>query len=331
VLFGPSGAGKTQTLDAIAGLTTPDEGEIVIGDLTLFRRNADGAAIDLPARNRRVGYVTQQYALFPHMTALQNVSYGAQGEEGRAMAVALMRRLQIDDLTDRYPHELSGGQQQRVAIARALAVRPRILLLDEPFAALDTAVRLQLHALIRELQQEHRLAVVYVTHNLDDAFSIGHRIAIIDNGAIAQIGTFDDVTLRPSSDSVLRILGVQNPFSATVVRSDDDGVELEWGGLRIEALPDEREVGSEVRGYIRGEDVKVIQPDRPRRYPLEKNNVQAALVSMQRGPWYNTLRFRLLPTGQEIEISAVRQSHAGQLVTGDEVTLAIKPKAIVLF
>jgi molybdate transport system ATP-binding protein len=331
VLFGPSGAGKTQTLDAIAGVSEPDEGEIVVGDTVFFRRAAGGSRLSLPPRERRAGYVVQQYALFPHMTALQNVAYGLPQSSAPDTAMQLLRRLRIAELADRFPSALSGGEQQRVAIARALAIEPRILLLDEPFAALDAAVRSELHTLIRELQQERNLVVVYVTHNLSDAFAIGTRLAVIDGGVIQQTGDFDEVTSRPATDAVLRVLGVQNPISARVLEAGESSLLIDWEGMRLEALPADHAAGEQVRGYLRGEDVKVIHPDRPRREPLEKNNVAARLVEMQRGAWYNTLRFVLLQNGQQIEISAVRESHAGHLRPGDEVTLAIKPKAIVVF
>src|SRR4051794_23471607 len=138
VLFGPSGAGKTQTLNAVAGLTTPDSGEITLGGDAFFRSGQNGSAFNLPPRKRRVGYVFQQYALFPHLTAVENVAYALWRRPGaRARAEALLERMHLAGMSQRYPHELSGGQQQRVAIARALAMKPRVLLLDEPFSALD--------------------------------------------------------------------------------------------------------------------------------------------------------------------------------------------------
>jgi molybdate transport system ATP-binding protein len=197
VLFGPSGAGKTQTLNAIAGLMTPDAGEITLDGTIFFqssgvrRRNP---ALNLPARNRHVGYVFQQYALFPHLSALENVSYALWRQpRARERAEALLERMRLAELANRYPHELSGGQQQRVAIARALAMEPRVLLLDEPFSALDSEIRKQLHQDLLRLQSEAELIVIYVTHNLEDAFTVGHRLAVVRNGRIEQIGVPRDV------------------------------------------------------------------------------------------------------------------------------------------
>ena len=195
VLFGPSGAGKTQTLNAIAGLMTPDAGEITLDDTIFFRSSANkGTAINLPARKRHVGYVFQQYALFPHLTALENVAYALWRQpHARERAEALLERMRLTELAHRYPHELSGGQQQRVAIARALAMDPRVLLLDEPFSALDSEIRQRLHEDLLRLQAEAELIVIYVTHNLEDAFTVGHRMAVVRNGTVERTGAPRDI------------------------------------------------------------------------------------------------------------------------------------------
>jgi len=209
VLFGPSGAGKTQTLNAIAGLTTPDSGEILLGGAPFFRAGQNGQAFNLPPRKRRVGYVFQQYALFPHLTALENVAYALWRQpSARERARALLERMHLGQLSHRYPHELSGGQQQRVAIARALAMKPRVLLMDEPFSALDSPTRQRLHQDLSTLQQEERLTVVYVTHNLADAFAVGHRLAIMREGSIEQVGVPEDVRRNPANPLVLAALGI---------------------------------------------------------------------------------------------------------------------------
>jgi molybdate transport system ATP-binding protein len=189
VLFGPSGAGKTQTLNAIAGLMTPDAGEITLDETVFFRSSSKGPAINLPARKRYVGYVFQQYALFPHLSALENVAYALWRQpHAHERAKSLLERMHLAELAQSYPHELSGGQQQRVAIARALAMEPRVLLLDEPFSALDSEIRKQLHDDLLRLQAEAELIVIYVTHNLEDAFTVGHRMAVVRDGQIERTG-----------------------------------------------------------------------------------------------------------------------------------------------
>src|SRR5215213_718877 len=216
VLFGPSGAGKTQTLNAIAGLMTPDAGEITLDGTVLFRANGTPGktpAVNLPARKRHVGYVFQQYALFPHLSALENVSYALWRQpHAQQRAEALLERMRLAELANRYPHELSGGQQQRVAIARALAMEPRVLLLDEPFSALDSEIRTQLHQDLLRLQAEAELIVIYVTHNLEDAFTVGHRLAVVRNGRIEQIGKPRDVHPHPTNPLVMEVrLGQESP------------------------------------------------------------------------------------------------------------------------
>ena len=194
VLFGPSGAGKTQTLNAIAGLMTPDAGEITLDGTVFFSSIGNTPPVNLPARKRHVGYIFQQYALFPHLTALGNVSYPLWRQAGaRERALALLDRMHLAELANRYPHELSGGQQQRVAVARALAMEPRVLLMDEPFSALDTEIRSRLHEDLLRLQVEAELIVIYVTHNLEDALTVGHRLAVLRNGKIERIGAPQDI------------------------------------------------------------------------------------------------------------------------------------------
>ena len=220
VLFGPSGAGKTQTLNAIAGLMTPDSGEITLGGAGFFRAAHNGHALNLPPRKRRVGYVFQQYALFPHLTALENVAYALWRQpSARERAQGLLERMRLGQLTNRYPHELSGGQQQRVAIARALAMEPRVLLMDEPFSALDSPTRQRLHQDLITLQQETRLIVIYVTHNLADAFAVGHRLAIVCEGRIEQVGAPEDVRRHPANPLVLDALGIPASESIRSARS----------------------------------------------------------------------------------------------------------------
>ena len=208
VLFGPSGAGKTQTLNAIAGLMTPDAGEITLDGTVFFRSSANkSAAINLPTRKRHVGYVFQQYALFPHLSALENVAYALWRQpHARERAESLLERMHLIDLAHRYPHELSGGQQQRVAIARALAMEPRVLLLDEPFSALDSEIRKRLHEDLLRLQAEAELIVIYVTHNLEDAFTVGHRMAVVRNGAIERTGAPRDIYPQTNAPLLMEAL-----------------------------------------------------------------------------------------------------------------------------
>lgn len=211
VLFGASGAGKTQTLNAVAGLMTPDRGEITLDGEEFFRSHDERgrALVNLPTRQRRVGYVFQSYALFPHLTAVENVAFALwRRPDARRRAQVLLERMRLGQWANRYPHELSGGQQQRVAIARALMMEPRVLLMDEPFSALDSPTRKRLHQELTQLQSESGLVVIYVTHNLEDAFAIGHRLAIMREGSIEQVGEPRAVFSRPANVAVKELLDV---------------------------------------------------------------------------------------------------------------------------
>jgi len=331
VLFGPSGAGKTQTLHALAGLTTPDEGEVVLDGEVFFRRGRPGPAVNLPARRRRIGYVFQNYALFPHLTALENVAFPlGRGREARRQALALLERMHLDHLAHLYPHQLSGGQQQRIALARALARRPRLLLLDEPFSALDRNVRERLQADLSALQAEMGLVVVCVTHSLEDALAVGHRIAVVREGRVEQVGPVAEVLRRPASASVLEALGVRNAFPARVLSAGPEGVLLDWEGLPVWAPPSPLRPGEAVVAYIPPEEVKLVYPGRPLTSAVQANRYPARVVVHYPNGRERVLRL-LLPHGREVEarfpLSAYRTL---DLAPGAPVEVALRKSAVVL-
>ncbi|GAB4446577.1 MAG: ABC transporter ATP-binding protein [Chloroflexi bacterium OHK40] len=331
VLFGPSGAGKTQTLQAIAGLMTPDRGRITLDERVFFRREPGVRTVNLPARKRRIGYVFQQYALFPHMTALANVAYPLAGQRNaHARAMELLDRMRLAHLAHRMPQELSGGQQQRVAIARALAAEPRVFLFDESFSALDRAIRERLHDDIRALQAEEQLIVLYVTHNLDDAFAIGQRLAVVRDGRIEQIGQLDDVFTRPANRRVLDILGIPNALSARVVESSPAQLLLDWDGLLLAAPPLDLMPGAEVTAYIRPEDIRLIYPDRPLSRVVGQNHLDGVVVERRAGRHVHHLRVQIRG-GQLIEVVYAASAYATlPLRPGAPVQLALRKESIVV-
>jgi molybdate transport system ATP-binding protein len=331
VLFGASGAGKTTVLNAIAGLVRPDRGEIVIDGRTCFRRARPGESIDLPARLRRVGFVMQDYALFPHMTAAQNVAFALRGgADRRSRAVALLDRVSMAHLADRRPDQLSGGQQQRVAIARALASETHLLLLDEPFAALDAPVRERLQHDLRALQRAMQLVVVLVTHRLEDAFAMGDRIAVMRAGRIEQVGPIDEVFHRPATRGVAEIMGIGNLLHASVVATGPT-TTLDWEGLRIDAPADPSlQPGSRVTAYIRPEDVKILYPDRPASPAVSHNVLEAEIVASRQSTTSRILRVRL-PNSCEVEVRFPLLSYSPlRLEPGDRVRVALRRDGIVL-
>ena len=211
-LLGPSGCGKTTLLRIIAGLESADRGEVLFhGD----------DATDLSARERRVGFVFQHYALFRHMSVFENVAFGLRvrprrerpSEEAIADKVhSLLKLVQLDWLADRYPSQLSGGQRQRIALARALAVEPRVLLLDEPFGALDAMVRKDLRRWLRRLHDELHVTSVFVTHDQEEALEVADRVVLMNHGRIEQVGAPEEVYAHPASAFVYGFLGSANRF-----------------------------------------------------------------------------------------------------------------------
>ena len=211
-LLGPSGCGKTTLLRIIAGLEVPDAGEV-------RHRGEDVSA--RPPRERNVGGVFQHYALFRHMTVAENVGFALNVRrrpraEVTARVDELLALVQLDGLRGRYPHQLSGGQRQRVALARALATEPRILLLDEPFGALDARVRQELRRWLRRLHDELHVTSVFVTHDQEEAFEVSDQVVLMNAGRIEQVGSPAQVFEEPASPFVMRFLGSVNVFSGRV-------------------------------------------------------------------------------------------------------------------
>jgi len=213
-LLGPSGSGKTTLLRIIAGLEQPDPGRGVI--------RFDGQDIaSVPVRERRVGFVFQHYALFPHLTVFENIAFGLRVKPRRQRPAAslitqrvgaLLELVQLGSFAERYPSQLSGGQRQRVALARALAIEPEVLLLDEPFGALDAKVRLELRRWLRRLHDELHVTSVFVTHDQDEALEVSDRVVIMNQGRIEQVGSPQQVYQRPASAFVMGFLGQVNVF-----------------------------------------------------------------------------------------------------------------------
>lgn len=328
VLFGPSGSGKTQTLNAIAGLVAPDSGEITLDGRAFFRKRSGADEVDVPARNRRVGYVFQQYALFPHLTALENVAYPLwRKKNARQRASALLQRMDLTEHANRYPDELSGGQQQRVAIARALAAEPRVLLLDEPFSALDAPIRERLHEDLRGVQSESQLVVLYVTHNLDDALAVGHRLAVVIGGRVEQIGETEDVYLKPESLAVMEALGIPNRLIATVEAVTADAMLLNWGGYRLQAPLRNTEIGESVCAYLRPEQIKLI--------PVEMcadgcgRRISGKIVSLQISRNFRVARVALT-NGSIIEARAPLDVCDRKVDAGTAVMLEVPKEGVVV-
>ncbi len=267
VLFGPSGCGKSTTLELIAGLKEPDRGRIFNQDSTFFHKVGKDIKVNLPINRRRIGYVFQDYSLFPHMTAFENIAYGIQDSiysekkiEGKVDQ--LLSELRLKGLADHYPCELSGGQQQRVAIARALIVEPDILLLDEPFSALDTLVREKLRQDLLRVHAEFKIPIIYVTHNLTDVFELADKVAIYNEGKIEQFGSKDEVFYRPQTRNVARFVETKNIFDLVVSKCSDSTVEVKNDKLKLTVeTKQDLNVGDKVIATIRPEFIDLLIED----------------------------------------------------------------------
>lgn len=265
-LLGPSGSGKTTLLRIIAGLKTPDRGSVTF--------NGEDTA-GLSIRERRVGFVFQHYALFRHMTVFDNVAFGLSVKPKnvrpsrkmiRDRVMQLLTLVQIDYLADRYPSQLSGGQRQRVALARALAIEPKVLLLDEPFGALDAKVRRELRQWLRRLHDEIHLTSVFVTHDQEEALEVSDSVVVMNEGGVVQTGTPDEVYERPANPFVYRFLGNVNLFHARMHNGRARFIDIE-----IDA-PEHR-TAQNIPGvaYIRPHDIDIS------RTPADARSVKAVI------------------------------------------------------
>lgn len=252
-LLGPSGSGKTTLLRIIAGLESADGGAI-------YFQGQDAALSS--ARDRGIGFVFQHYALFRHLSVFENVAFGLRvrprrsrpsNQAIREKTLELLRLVQLENLENRAPSQLSGGQRQRVALARALAVEPKVLLLDEPFGALDAQVRLELRRWLRRLHDELHMTSVFVTHDQEEALELADRIVVMNKGKIEQVGTPEEVYEHPASPFVYNFLGSVNLFHGRIKNG-----KANIGPIAIDA-PDKAEEGSQALAFVRPHDIELAR------------------------------------------------------------------------
>ncbi|MDR4651624.1 MAG: sulfate ABC transporter ATP-binding protein [Nitrosomonas sp.] len=251
-LLGPSGSGKTTLLRVIAGLETADSGQVRFNNEDTTHQSI---------RDRQVGFVFQHYALFRNMTIFENVAFGLRvrpkhsrlkDAEIRERVISLLKLVQLDWLADRYPHQLSGGQRQRIALARALAVEPKVLLLDEPFGALDAKVRKELRIWLRRLHDDMHITSVFVTHDQEEALEVSDRVVVMNEGRIEQIGTPDAVYEHPANPFVYEFLGHVNLFHGRIHRG-----RATIGDIEIEAPEHAEAENMAAIAYVRPHDIEV--------------------------------------------------------------------------
>jgi sulfate transport system ATP-binding protein len=303
-LLGPSGSGKTTLLRIIAGLEFPDGGEIRFAGENVIRRDA---------RERQVGFVFQHYALFRHMTVFENVAFGLRVQPRairkneatiRARVKELLDLVQLDWLANRYPSQLSGGQRQRIALARALAIEPRILLLDEPFGALDAKVRKELRQWLRSLHSEIHVTSIFVTHDQEEALEVANRVVVMDKGRIEQIGTPGDVYDNPATAFVHGFIG-----ESIVLPVEVSGGSVRLGGRPLNIAADGAASGAS-KLFVRRHDMQIGPAgtgslEGAVRHVRSFGPIQRAEIALSGGEGKTVI---------EIDAPRDRELHAGEII-----------------
>ncbi|MEU9173632.1 ABC transporter ATP-binding protein [Streptomyces sp. NPDC048420] len=309
-LLGPSGCGKTTALRMLAGFEAPDSGAVLV----------DGQDVTgVPAHRRDAGMVFQSYSLFPHLNALDNVAFGlrmrkvATGER-RARAAELLELVGLADKAERFPHQLSGGQQQRVALARALALRPRVLLLDEPLSALDAKVRTTLREEIRRLQQELGITTLFITHDQEEALSTADRVAVMRAGRVEQCSTPTELYSRPATAFVAEFVGTTSRIAGVMAARDT----VEVLGRRLPATGEGLTAGADVDVLLRPEGVDVT--------PDPDAGARVVATAFLGATTRVTVR---LPDGVEVKAD-VATRRAGELPVGTPVAVGLPDQEVLV-
>ena len=319
VLLGPSGSGKSTLLRALAGLTNIDHGR-----LSLHGRDVT----ELPARERGVGLVFQHYALFRHMTVADNIEFALRvrrmrAAERRRRRQELLQLVALEGYDERYPSQLSGGQQQRVAVARALAHEPAVLLLDEPFGALDAKIRVELRETVRAVQRRIGMTTILVTHDQEEAFALADRIGVMQMGRLLEIGTPEDLYRHPATRFVARFLGAANLFLGEV---SQQGLHLGAATLTPERVSPMAPSGAEAVLVVRPEDIEVATGDRaPQSRPFAAGVVRALTFAGHQQ--YVSIE---LAEQSGIEPATSNGHHGGKGTTVDALRSAAEQAAVPL-
>ncbi len=314
-LLGPSGSGKTTTLRMVAGFIKPDNGSILFDkeDVTSY-----------PPNERMIGMVVQSVALFPNMNVFQNIAFGLDVRNWTRNQIIkrveeLAETLEIKRLLHRRINAISGGEGQRVALARALAPNPKLLLLDEPLSALDPNLRENLQYEIRRIQREFQISTIYVTHNQDEAFAIADKIAVLDNGAISQVGTPTQLYDRPHNKFVASFIGRGNVIEGIVVRKMDEKLEVSFGEQSI-WIPGDAEIGKSIALSIKPEDISIME--------MNERTLQVSVDSITSQPG----RFRVqLGLGNQAIYTYISSNSISYLPEpGNTVSILIESEEVVI-
>jgi sulfate transport system ATP-binding protein len=314
-LLGPSGSGKTSLLRIIAGLEHADQGSVLFQDEDVTLQ---------AARDRGVGFVFQHYALFKHMTVFDNVAFGMKvrnlpKQEIHSRVHELLGLVRLEGLGHRYPAELSGGQRQRVALARALAVRPRMLLLDEPFGALDAKVRQELRSWLRRLHEEMNVTTVFVTHDQEEAFEVADRVVVMRQGRIEQVGTPQEVFDHPATPFVMDFLGNVNVFHGRVQAGT-----AHVGPFQLAYEDYLHDEPRQATAYVRPHELEI------ERNPSSTASLQGTLVQLNPSGAVVKVRVQLDEYGIELTVDVVREQWQVLALRAGDVVY-VRPKSARVF
>lgn len=318
-LLGPSGSGKTTLLRIIAGLEAADSGNILFDDEDNTTKNI---------KDRQVGFVFQHYALFRHMSVFDNVAFGLtvlpkeirpSKADIKEKVLELLRLVKLEEFAKRYPQQLSGGQRQRVALARALAVKPRVLLLDEPFGALDAKVRKELRRWLRRLHDEMHITSVFVTHDQEEALDVADRIVILNEGKIEQVDTPEEVYENPANPFVYNFLGNVNLFHGRINKG-----KLKMGSLELDVPEYANTTEKNAITYVRPHDIEI------RKEAKGEDFIEAQIMYVRAvGPIVN-LELKRLDTGDFVEAEISKELNRElKLIEGEKVF--VKPRDIKVY
>ena len=321
--LGASGSGKSTLLNCISGTLSPDEGEITFGDEMLY---ASASKINLPPEKRRFGYVFQEGYLFPHLTVAQNIRYGQPKPRRSSIVIDI---LEISELLQRYPKQLSGGQRQRVAIARALAMEPRMLLMDEPLASLDSALTGRIIPYLRHVKDAFDIPILYVTHAFSEVLALADEAFLLSDGKITASGEPHQLLTAPSAMPIAQLTGVENILSLPVTLSDKErGVtSLEIGSQQLVIPYTDAEIGTSLPVAIRAEDIIIsLAPD----LPISARNILRGTIQRLDVIGERTL-LSILVEGHPLSVKITHEAREQlELQKGSAVYCVIKANAINL-
>jgi sulfate/thiosulfate transport system ATP-binding protein len=318
-LLGPSGSGKTSLLRIIAGLETADRGSIYFGSDEIT---------DISTKDRQVGFVFQHYALFRHMNVFENIAYGLKVRPKKTRPAKkdidkkvheLLKLVKLEELAKRYPAQLSGGQKQRVALARALAVEPKVLLLDEPFGALDAKVRKDLRRWLRNLHDEFHITSIFVTHDQEEALDVADRIVVMNGGKVEQIGSPEEVYEHPKNPFVYDFLGNVNLFHGRL-----DNGKLSQGAVQFQVEGVQHQKDQQAVGYVRPHDITISR---------ENNNKDSILSTITHihvvGPIVH-IELKRADTNEFLEVEITKE-HFRALDLKAKENVYVKPSQLKVF